>query len=58
MRTHSLLGRCPRPRRIRIIGRELLVAYLVLLTFLATGDTVLHDLGLELGRWSDSPGCC
>jgi multiple antibiotic resistance protein len=44
---HSLLGRYPRPRRIRIIARELLVAYLVLLAFLAAGDAVLHYLGLK-----------
>ncbi|RKT45375.1 MarC family protein [Thiocapsa rosea] len=44
---HSLLGRYPRPRRIRIIGRELLVAYLVLLAFLAAGNAVLHYLGLK-----------
>ncbi|WP_300971745.1 MarC family protein [Thiocapsa sp.] len=30
-----------------MIGRELLVAYLVLLAFLAAGDTVLHYLGLK-----------
>lgn len=44
---HSLLGRYSRPRRIRIIGRELVVAYLVLLAFLAAGDLVLRYLGLE-----------
>ncbi len=44
---HSLLGRYPRGRRLRIIGRELLIAYLVLLTFLAGGDLVLRYLGLQ-----------
>jgi multiple antibiotic resistance protein len=44
---HSLLGRYPRARRLRIIGRELIVAYLVLVVFLATGDLVLRYLGLQ-----------
>jgi multiple antibiotic resistance protein len=44
---HSLLGRYPRSRRLRIIGRELLIAYLVLLVFLAAGDLVLQYLGLQ-----------
>ncbi|MCG6897556.1 MAG: MarC family protein [Thiocapsa sp.] len=44
---HSLLGRYPRARRIRIIGRELVIAYLVLVGFLAGGDVVLRYLGLE-----------
>ncbi len=44
---HSLLGRYPRARRLRIIGRELVIAYLVLVVFLATGELVLRYLGLQ-----------
>lgn len=44
---HSLLGRYPRPRRLRIIARELVFAYLVLLAFLVAGQTILHYLGLQ-----------
>lgn len=44
---HSLLSRYPRARRIRIIARELVIAYLVLVAFLAGGDVVLRYLGLE-----------
>jgi multiple antibiotic resistance protein len=44
---HALLGRYPRGQRLRIIGRELAIAYLVLAFFLASGDIVLRYLGLE-----------
>jgi multiple antibiotic resistance protein len=44
---HSLLGRYPRPRRLRVIARELLVAYLVLLLFLVAGEVILEYLGLK-----------
>jgi multiple antibiotic resistance protein len=44
---HALLGRYPRAQRLRIIGRELAIAYLVLAFFLASGDLVLRYLGLE-----------
>jgi multiple antibiotic resistance protein len=43
----SLLGRYPQARRLRIIGRELVFAYLVLLVFLVAGQTILDRLGLE-----------
>ncbi|KAA6184601.1 NAAT family transporter [Thiohalocapsa marina] len=44
---HALLGRYPRRRRLVIIARELVVAYLVLLTFLVGGKAILQWLGLE-----------
>ena len=44
---HSLLGRYPRRRRLAIIARELLVAYLVLVVFLFAGEAVLQWLGLR-----------
>ena len=44
---HSLLGRYPQVRRLRIIARELVFAYLVLLVFLVAGQTILDRLGLE-----------
>jgi multiple antibiotic resistance protein len=44
---HSLLGRYSQARRLRIIARELVFAYLVLLVFLVAGQTILDRLGLE-----------
>jgi multiple antibiotic resistance protein len=44
---HALVSGYPRPRRLRIIARELLAAYLVLLTFLLAGAQILAWLGLE-----------
>jgi len=44
---HALLGRYPRRRRLWIIARELLIAYVVLLVFLLAGDAVLSWLGLR-----------
>jgi multiple antibiotic resistance protein len=44
---HSLLGRYPQAQRLRIIARELVFAYLVLLLFLVAGQAVLRYLGLE-----------
>lgn len=44
---HALLGRSPRRRRLWIIARELLIAYVVLLAFLLAGDAVLGWLGLR-----------
>ncbi len=44
---HSLLSPYPRARRVRIIARELIIAYLVLVAFLFGGDQVMHHLGLE-----------
>jgi multiple antibiotic resistance protein len=44
---HSLLGRYPRAQRLRIIARELVIAYLVLLAFLVAGDVILRYLGLQ-----------
>ena len=44
---HSLLGRYPHAKRIRIIGRELIIAYLILVVFLVGGDLLLRYLGLE-----------
>ncbi|MCF7992724.1 MAG: MarC family protein [Thiohalocapsa sp.] len=44
---HSLLSPYPRRHRVRIIARELIVAYLVLAAFLAGGDVVMRYLGLE-----------
>ncbi|NCA68977.1 MAG: MarC family protein [Sphingobacteriia bacterium] len=44
---HSLLSPYPRARRLALIGRELLIAYLVLLAFLFGGDLVMRHLGLE-----------
>lgn len=43
----SLLGRYPRARCLRIIARELVFAYVVLLLFLVAGQTILRYLGLE-----------
>lgn len=44
---HSLLGRYSQAQRLRIIARELVFAYLVLLVFLVAGQTILDRLGLE-----------
>lgn len=44
---HALLAHCPRERRLRVIARELLIAYLVLVLFLAAGDALLGYLGLK-----------
>lgn len=44
---HALLAHCPRQRRLRVIARELLIAYLVLVGFLLAGDSLLDYLGLK-----------
>lgn len=44
---HALVGGFPRKRRLHIIARELLIAYLVLLSFLAAGGVILQHLGLK-----------
>jgi multiple antibiotic resistance protein len=44
---HAMLGTCARERRVRIIGRELLIAYGVLVLFLVAGDGILRWLGLD-----------
>ncbi len=44
---HALVARYPRPRRLWIIARELLIAYGVLVGFLAAGEAVLRYLGLK-----------
>jgi multiple antibiotic resistance protein len=44
---HALVGRYSRPRRLRIISREMLVAYVILVLFLLAGEDILGYLGLE-----------
>jgi multiple antibiotic resistance protein len=44
---HALLNRYPRGQRLRIIAREMLVAYGVLVGFLVAGETILGYLGLK-----------
>ena len=44
---HALVGRYARPRRLRVISREMLVAYIILVLFLLAGETILDYLGLE-----------
>jgi len=44
---HSLLARYPQSRRLHIIARELVFAYLVLLLFLVAGQSILDYLGLK-----------
>ena len=44
---HAMLARFPRATRLRIITRELLIAYAVLVLFLVAGDGVLRWLGLQ-----------
>lgn len=44
---HALVGRYPRWQRLRIITREMLIAYAVLTLFLLAGETILGYLGLE-----------
>jgi multiple antibiotic resistance protein len=44
---HSMVGHYPRPRRLRVIAREVMVAYLVLLLFLFAGEVILDYLGLK-----------
>lgn len=44
---HALLGHCPRERRLRVIARELAIAYLVLVAFLIAGESLLGYLGLK-----------
>jgi multiple antibiotic resistance protein len=44
---HALLGRYPRDRRLRIIAREMLIAYGVLVVTLVSGGAILAYLGLK-----------
>ena len=44
---HALAGSYPRLRRLRIISREMLIAYAVLMLFLLAGETILGYLGLK-----------
>lgn len=44
---HAMLGTRARERRLRIIARELLIAYGVLVLFLVAGDGILRWLGLD-----------
>jgi multiple antibiotic resistance protein len=44
---HALVGHYPRPRRLRVIARELVAAYLVLVLFLLAGEVILDYLGLK-----------
>jgi multiple antibiotic resistance protein len=44
---HSLLAHCPREQRLRVIARELVIAYLVLIGFLIAGESLLGYLGLK-----------
>jgi multiple antibiotic resistance protein len=44
---HALLAHCPRERRLRVIARELVIAYLVLIGFLVAGNSLLGYLGLK-----------
>lgn len=44
---HAMLGTRARERRVRIIARELLIAYGVLVLFLVAGDGILRWLGLD-----------
>lgn len=44
---HGLLGKRPRGERLRIIAREMLIAYAVLLLFLLAGEAILRYLGLH-----------
>ncbi|MEY6433815.1 MarC family protein [Thioalkalicoccus limnaeus] len=43
----ALLARYPRRRRLRLIAREMLIAYAVLLLFLFAGEAILGHLGLK-----------
>ena len=44
---HALLNRYPRAHRMRIIAREMLAAYVVLVGFLVAGEAILRYLGLK-----------
>jgi multiple antibiotic resistance protein len=44
---HALLAHCPRERRLRVMARELGIAYLVLVGFLVAGESLLGYLGLK-----------
>ncbi len=44
---HALVGHCARERRLRVIARELLIAYLVLVGVLVAGESLLGYLGLK-----------
>lgn len=44
---NGLLGKRPRGERLRIIAREMLIAYAVLLLFLLAGEVILRYLGLQ-----------
>lgn len=44
---YALLAPCPRERRLPVIARELIVAYVVLVGFLLAGETLLGYLGLK-----------
>ena len=44
---HSLVGGYPRRRRLGIIAREMLIAYMVLMLFLLAGEAILGYLGLQ-----------
>lgn len=43
---HAVLGRLDRARRARVVARELLIALVILLTFLIAGTRILAFLGL------------
>ena len=44
---NALLSKRPRGERLRIIAREMLIAYAVLLLFLLAGEAILRYLGLQ-----------
>jgi len=46
---HAVLSRLPESRRRRVLVREMLIAYAILLTFLLGGESLMHLLGLKVG---------
>jgi multiple antibiotic resistance protein len=53
---HAVVSRYSRPRRLRIIAREMIIAYGVLMLFLLAGESILGYLGLQQPALSVSGG--
>ena len=55
---HPPPSRYPQARRLQIIARELVFAYLVLVLFLVAGQTILNYLGWSNRHWASLAGWC
>jgi multiple antibiotic resistance protein len=53
---HSVLSRVPEEKRVRVLVRELLIAFAILLVFLIAGPLILSTLGIRSSTLSISGG--